>query len=387
MDAAFLSAGRAVFDRGASEVLTDAAPGSDPDPTILPSATVDMFVLGPVSLLSIGFTNFLSVVACAWLLWQFRSLGEKTSRVLPVRQLWHLAISDMIYSLCAVVYSVLEAMDFWPQCAQAAVGLCDATYFILFVGLYASVMVEASLGLGFAFDYWRCKTSLRLLDATLWLVWPVGVILAGVDLMSHMEATGTEGPGHCEVQRMIVRRGQAYIIFASFVLCLAAYFASIYRVHMFPGPVQGLIWRMACVYPMNFFLTYGLLMFYYMFPVPPGMHDRLFVAAYALEGLNGFVNAVSYAANCRYVKSKIDVRQLWSRAQPADRLFLAVEGPTVDASASASGSSSRSADEGRLAFVEFHVGFRENLESVVHVRSLATVSVEPSSETAPPPSC
>eukprot|EP00929_Paragymnodinium_shiwhaense_P097108 TRINITY_DN5886_c0_g1_i2.p1 TRINITY_DN5886_c0_g1~~TRINITY_DN5886_c0_g1_i2.p1 ORF type:complete len:473 (+),score=52.60 TRINITY_DN5886_c0_g1_i2:68-1486(+) len=375
MAAAFPLASPASFDRGAFQVLADASPvpsATYQEPPVPMPVTFDLFVMGPLGLISIGVTNLLSVIACVWLLWRFRGLRERTSRVLPVRQLWHLAISDLMYSLCAVVYSILEGLDLWPQTPQTAPAVCDATYFILIIGLYTSVMLEAALALGFAADYWRCKTCLRMLDASLLWVWPLGVILSGIDMMSHMTSEG----GHCEMERMVVRQGEAYVIFIGFLVSLVSYGASLYRVHMFPGPVQGLIWRMAWVYPVNFFLTYGLLMIYDVFDFMPETHDLVFLVAYTLEGLNGFVNAVSYASNCRYVKRTVDVRQLWSPSgRPGERLLLAVGAPASDESISGTPESlTCSADEGRLAFLEFHVGFRENLESIIHVPALTNTS-------------
>eukprot|EP00929_Paragymnodinium_shiwhaense_P086457 TRINITY_DN46979_c0_g1_i2.p1 TRINITY_DN46979_c0_g1~~TRINITY_DN46979_c0_g1_i2.p1 ORF type:complete len:329 (-),score=27.92 TRINITY_DN46979_c0_g1_i2:435-1421(-) len=227
---------------------------------------------------------------------------------------------------------------------------------IIIMGLYVSALVETQLALGFACDYWRCTRVLEVLDKTLIWVWPVGILLSTIDIVHHQRYQN----GECELQRAIVREEETGILLLCFIVSLGAYGASVYRIHRFPGSVQSLIWRMAWVYPANFFVTYGSLLIYYLVPTSRG-NTTFFAVALCLEGLNGFINALSYAGNCRYVRKSVDLRQLWiANASPQEGSWQAADN-------TGSGLSTSSVAEGRRAFVEFHVGFREQLESLVPV--------------------
>eukprot|EP00929_Paragymnodinium_shiwhaense_P068412 TRINITY_DN34399_c0_g1_i4.p1 TRINITY_DN34399_c0_g1~~TRINITY_DN34399_c0_g1_i4.p1 ORF type:complete len:443 (-),score=54.69 TRINITY_DN34399_c0_g1_i4:296-1624(-) len=336
MSAATSSSG-AEFAGNLFDAIADAA-RSYKEPATTTQSAFTLQGLGPIGWICVGFTNSLSVLACAWLLCRYRLLSERTSKILPVRQLWHLAVADICYSVFDIGYNLIQAINHTYPISSSD-SMCQGTMFVMLVGMYTSAFIETSLAFGFAFDYWRCKSCVRVLDASLLWLWPLATIVAFIDMVSNLQS----GEDQCVVERMAVRKNEALIVLTCFIVSLGAYVASLLRVHMFPGSVQGLIWRMALVYPVNFFLTY-------IYPSLESMHTWLVIIAYSLLGLNGFVNAASYAANCRYVKRTMSLRSHGSYdSNRSPRLNECTEVRHWD-------------------FVDFHhVGFREHVESVIEV--------------------
>jgi len=213
--------------------------------------------------------------------------------------------------------------------------------------------------------------ALHFLDASLVWLWPLGCALGVIDELTQIaRSQGSSVSSVCDLQRASVRQEETFFLVICFMVSLVAYVLTLYRVQRFPGSVQILVWRMCWLYPVNFFVTYGMLLVYYIIGNEGSRGRVVFAIALSLEGLNGLINAASYALNCRFAR-----RDLLLDANRESRQSLPVVSPAAASVSSEQRRLNNVEEQGRKAFVAFHVGFCEDIESVVR---FTVVSEEPS---------
>jgi len=110
----------------------------------------------------------LSILACAWLM---KKIGMPVQKRLLPRQLWHLALADVVTCAGNLLYEfsgepMLTGSGRWLGCSIAAVIWC---------GAMASDMFELHVAVGFAAVFWRSRCLVQVLNFTLWLPWPVAL--------------------------------------------------------------------------------------------------------------------------------------------------------------------------------------------------------------------
>merc|ERR1712032_693785 len=95
--------------------------------------------------------------------------------------------------------------------------------------------------------------------------------------------------------------GTVYPIIITFALCVFSYLTITLRSACGSMPQDVFAWKMAYLYPINFLVTFGLLMVDYFVPRAWG-RNAFDGFSFVLEGLNGFFNVATYAFAARIVR-------------------------------------------------------------------------------------
>lgn len=299
--------------------------------------------------------NFASLVACLALLYKFfRMRSEAWKRLFP-RQLWNLALADILYSTATIVNYCSWAIV--PQVHKSAQDIvCQGVVGALLSGMYVSAFVEAHIAVGFACIYWRQLRVLSFLNTTLLLVWPVGIALGVIQSVMVVDFNeAVDNYQSCRMTEGVWEWAEATILLTAFMVSMLAYVAAARRVRQHdPDSVQRAVWKTTWVYPLNFCITYFPLIVY-LLPIAATRTKAVFYVAVVLEGLNGVINAGCYAFTSRYARHQFqrsssgNVRGTAARlaAQKALGVDNCLEDP-LDANSVLDN------------LVAFHVGFRSN---------------------------
>eukprot|EP00929_Paragymnodinium_shiwhaense_P052314 TRINITY_DN26214_c0_g1_i1.p1 TRINITY_DN26214_c0_g1~~TRINITY_DN26214_c0_g1_i1.p1 ORF type:complete len:464 (-),score=39.42 TRINITY_DN26214_c0_g1_i1:280-1575(-) len=313
----------------------------------------------PYAWVMITVSNLLSVVACIWLLRRFMRQTGRASKLLLARQLLHLATADLLSAFLAITAVVMDVFKFWEHMSTmpaVADTLCLPLQLIGLGNVIVSVLLETHLAVSFACSYWRQMEALEYLQRSLVWLWLIGYGLGTVAVLSHYNSADKESAHTCQDKTKVLQYQGTVFVIVCFLMSLLWYLATLRRVHGYPNSVRSVVQRMAWIYPINFFVTYGMFVIYYL--VLQERHPWFLIVAFSLVGLNGFVNSASYLTNSRYIRKHLGVS--------SSPLSTQANG-TGTCCNRLSGVESTSDPDCLKAFVEFHVGFRENIESVLHM--------------------
>jgi len=91
------------------------------------------------------------------------------------------------------------------------------------------------------------------------------------------------------------------IVFTCGIVCVISYLIVLGRsvLGVAPGSVQKTYFRMAAMYPLNFLITYAVILYSYVSTDMYG-YNPFFLAGALMEGLSGILNVVTYALQSRF---------------------------------------------------------------------------------------
>lgn len=187
-----------------------------------------------------------SCVASAVLLSWVSRLDKSLSLKLMARQLWHLAISDILYAVFNITWFSLDLLSLAINLDFADTDvLSKACYFGMGanVPLMVSVVIEVHLALSMAASVFHASGVLKVLSMTLPVVWLLGVVL-GVPVMVIGHGYWNLTEHECDTKILKGEYMKAFFCGAGLVICGVLYLVVFLRVRRHSGQsVQARIFR------------------------------------------------------------------------------------------------------------------------------------------------
>lgn len=259
----------------------------------------------------------LSAIASAWLLFQLARLPGKRKAKLLARQLWHLALADL---LGFVLFTVGRYHQFRDVIAATVVDGSTTLCYIDRAGdipLFVSAVIEVHIAVAGLLATFRSVGTSKVLRRTLVLTWPIGIALGVVELVI-LHLNWDEAALHCKKSRSIMR---SVCFLACAVTCCFLYGIVVYRRRKSSGAVRA----RAIGYAMIFVAANAITQLpnairIFINRAPTTTEAKIFGSiSVALFGLGGLANACVYAVVNRSYRSSarsLFHRQSSQRAQP-----------------------------------------------------------------------
>lgn len=249
--------------------------------------------------MSVSLCSLISVVGCMWLLYKLcRFDRNRRSRPFP-RQLLSLTIADILFHSAQFVVC---QVDYGPTNIAASFHL-GCTAFMTAEATFRSVSVlsELNLALTFMCQALRFKAVHTLIQYGVPFSWFFGVLVV---LPWQVFSIGWHWD---EIAKFCMFSATDWIgmilIVSSGLLCLISYVVVVGR--SLYGDTLGHVFkdyfRMAAIYPLNFLITYGCVVFIY---IGSGLfkNSQFFAISATLEALGGFLNVITYALLSRRLR-------------------------------------------------------------------------------------
>lgn len=280
---------------------------------------IDAFALIPTIV-----APLVSIVCCLWLL--VRSLpriSQKYARKLLLRQMWHLALADILMSIGGVPLNVGQL---WQWSSDRGPEICRFLQDVIYPalngwGLFASVLFEMHIALGFTMGLFRWSRAFRCLERALPWVWPLSLALSVLDTLTS-SVYFDEAAGVCRPQLatpiQVMRPVQVGVVILMSAANCVCYLALVCFSGLRAGPasVEVRVWRQCSSFTLVFMLTWGPWLFTghfveasWAFGSSGDEGGWAYISGTCL-GLNGALNCITYAGMSRYV------RQIRTRRAP-----------------------------------------------------------------------
>mmetsp|Transcript_81972 Transcript_81972/g.219304 ORF Transcript_81972/g.219304 Transcript_81972/m.219304 type:complete len:467 (-) Transcript_81972:143-1543(-) len=256
---------------------------------------------------------FISSICSLWLLFSLRKLlvvQEEPELMLFPRQLWTLAVADLICSVFVFAWCMIggelppvtQDHD-WDHIVTFGDSTgCKVVHFGLRVGECSSALMAAHLAVGVAASNPRCACVLRALCRSICFVWPVSVALALRDTNLTVWEYSSKGLHHrarCRPGNLVyfdsINLETGTFLLSTAVL-VVAYIASVVRVFFWDQATfvsRRRAWSRFMTYPFLAICTLGPTVVYHLVPSLELSQDARLLAFVAL-GSNGFCNALAY---------------------------------------------------------------------------------------------
>jgi len=274
--------------------------------------------------MSVG--NLASAMSCAWLVRKLHRLDSRLRQRLFARQLMSLAIADILFHLAFFCGSTL---DFAPDYLGS--GMQDKCTFILvaFSTLrIISVLNEINMAVSLMLQALKVTTFQPYLAKGIPFAWFIGVCFV-LPLQVFRTRWHWSSDKHlC----LATAQDETTVVtlFVSVGVCLVAYLIVFGRALCMSAPdsVQRVYFRRVAFYPLNFVLTYALIMPAYVAPAlfEDGVY---FYVAVTCETFGGLLNVLTYASQARYLMPKQQSRPFVSAQActiaPAEHLTFHVD--------------------------------------------------------------
>mmetsp|Transcript_87911 Transcript_87911/g.151837 ORF Transcript_87911/g.151837 Transcript_87911/m.151837 type:complete len:316 (+) Transcript_87911:34-981(+) len=253
--------------------------------------------------------NLVSIAGCSCLLCRFCSLPQHILQRLFPRQLWHLSVADLAFCIGSIINAIIEfggVLKWLPD--RTGEPICHYQLIIPVCSGLASGSFELHIAVSFALVHFRCLQTLRVVNRLLIFIWPVCIILGVIDVF--------EFDSFSKIMKICVTARGDYllssVIVFEFVVSCFAYITvlvgSLTCLSRSPLSVHTKMWRRTLWYPMNFFVTYGLMFVYLLFPDKMLNLSGYLQAAWVMVSLNGCLNYLTYAYNTRYAQRESALR-------------------------------------------------------------------------------
>lgn len=265
--------------------------------------------------------NLNSLAASAFLFaWVSALTGGRRQKLLA-RQLWHLALADLIDAVLNTPWFALDCLNHFAGVgseqsrtldAWCQIGIANNVLFI------TSVLVEVHIALACFFGMWRLLRAQQVLAKLLPLSWIGGLFLGGaIAVLS--DVSWDSGAGTCNTGSEDGHLLKAVTCTVALAICSAAYIATCFFSHRRTGHLAAeRISRQTKVFLLAAIATWCPLMAYVYVSVAtrgrlvPARQNFRGLAAYYLVYtfffLNGFLNACAYASASRLMQQEIYAR-------------------------------------------------------------------------------
>lgn len=281
LDAAFVDLGRFA-------VPTSAPPRSAPTLTLEPSfrLTGEWMWLPTVVHCVCGVA---SLLACTYQVVNLNKVRPQMWKCAFLRQVYQLAFADALYALAAISMGLV---DFGNVITSTQTGdiYCRMCHPFLDLGRTVSVLTEVHIALTLALGSVNCTRTNEFVSKLLRPLWIVGACFAIAEMVKGMRynmqknyCTATWADEIVEVQ-----------LVAGFALAVLAHISTL--LYFFAGqqPLSWAVWRRVLLYPLNFVISYGLLLVVLVNAAYLDSRAIWYDAATCLEVLNGFLNVSTF---------------------------------------------------------------------------------------------
>lgn len=261
--------------------------------------------------------NALSLACSIWLFWKLQHLAGRLRDRLFVRQLSLLTGVDILFHVSFAFSSTQTDGPVWVT--QRMFMGCELSSVTFSTVRLISVLVEMHIAVSFllqALHWGKRGRRHRILKWCLPLTWIVGIFIGGpLEIFFgrwHWDSVGMLCISGTEEHTM----GQDWTTIVSLItcgtVCLISYVVVLGRsmIVEVPGSVQRRYLHKAAWYPLNFLITYLLMIIAYANLAIMEDQDWKFKLASAFESLSGFLNVLTYAMQSRYATA--------IRATPSD---------------------------------------------------------------------
>jgi len=216
-----------------------------------------------------------SFFAGLWLMWNIRPRARQ--QLLP-RQLWHLALADVTFSL----YGFL-----WPWVSPSLplgsvrhrVASCIRNF-----ALFASMLFELHVAVGAMALFWRLRGLMRFLNRSVPLCWLLALLGGALQIVDYF----VRGSLH-ELEGMLM------MVLATAIFLL--YLSIAFRVMWYPARQALRAHMMVFLFPITFAVTLGPLALQWMF------HFNFSHASAVCANLNGIGNLLMYTLNANFSRA------------------------------------------------------------------------------------
>eukprot|EP00811_Abedinium_folium_P002642 NODE_12425_length_1225_cov_4.998179.p1 GENE.NODE_12425_length_1225_cov_4.998179~~NODE_12425_length_1225_cov_4.998179.p1 ORF type:complete len:393 (+),score=64.59 NODE_12425_length_1225_cov_4.998179:173-1180(+) len=219
---------------------------------------------------------------------------------------------------------------------EGSILACKAELAALIFFQGTSFLIEMHISLGFAFVQLRSRRGLKRLNACLVFVWPFCLAMGAVD--AYFDVTYIRNVEYCVFEDL------EFLLVGPLAFCmlvsLTAYLLTVVSAQIsgVPHGMQLKQWRRALGYPLTCLVSYGPLTVQLL--LGPGKKNvgTVDVILFAMLGLNGFLNALVYAYNTRYVSTSVAMSRparqreptLWSPSESRQSLEQSVREDRAD---------------------------------------------------------
>ena len=218
-----------------------------------------------------------SVITCTWLLWKVPAANR---RFLLPKQIVNLALADALAASMEVALETsmqASSAGFLPWWVYAFLKIVEMLF------LWASLLLEVHISVGFLALYWRRPTLVMFLKRTVWLTWATAAFMS---LVSGFIFFNWRSPA---VHAGIFCFATAPALAIATAMYIAAWFRSLF----FPLRGEQRAVRMLSLYTATFLLTY----------VPMIMCAHLHIHV-VFTGpflpVNGVLNVLLYSCHTRF---------------------------------------------------------------------------------------
>lgn len=252
--------------------------------------------------------SVVSAVACIGLLRRLSVMNRQFRMKLMCRQLWHLAVADLVFSLAAVgssavIFLVDGGYFSLPEQNRHMTMLCSVANGILFGSFFTSSFVETTLALSLLAALCRCSSALCVLYWGLFAAWPLGVLAGVYSIVTEdVHWSGSD----CKLDERT--EAMAGVVFLCLIVSVAVYILSccqVFHVRRFGLSVQKKVWTRAH----SFLLAWFLCVFPEVLRKSGVFSDVQWLKPYtwSLLNLNGLGNTIAYVRQGNY-KSRLATR-------------------------------------------------------------------------------
>lgn len=273
---------------------------------------------------SVSFVASLTLLLWVW------TLSKPLAGKLLARELWHIALADMLTALLLIpwfVVGLLNAYSDFGNDSQSQITM-DAICWVSYlnnVPFMTSLFLEVHIALATVFSIFRLSSAISLLSKLLPLVWACGFVIGGIVVWRGHATWDPKGPtmtGSCKG----LPEGEMLKIctmIGGLAICTATYMVGIAtgaRARHIGQAVEGRAWRKAKLFvaaALVAWLPFAILHFTPVFEE----HGVWFYSAAALLSANGFFNAAVYSWKSGFVR-RVERRNTasWRRANVKDPL-------------------------------------------------------------------
>eukprot|EP00450_Noctiluca_scintillans_P029930 CAMPEP_0194542084 /NCGR_PEP_ID=MMETSP0253-20130528/83382_1 /TAXON_ID=2966 /ORGANISM="Noctiluca scintillans" /LENGTH=293 /DNA_ID=CAMNT_0039388659 /DNA_START=58 /DNA_END=937 /DNA_ORIENTATION=+ len=152
-------------------------------------------------------------------------IGDPRKRRILPRQLWHLALADLL-SVCGAIF-----IDLFDEVNLISEEWIVVPNVINSVGFWASMLIELHVAAGFGAIYWRSRRFMRFLNHSVWLPWAFAVVEITVVIL----VVSVAGSGHRERRKHQVDVCEAYMLCLIVVSTFVLYLSAVFRGSCYPG--------------------------------------------------------------------------------------------------------------------------------------------------------
>mmetsp|Transcript_64994 Transcript_64994/g.149111 ORF Transcript_64994/g.149111 Transcript_64994/m.149111 type:complete len:376 (+) Transcript_64994:36-1163(+) len=245
--------------------------------------------------------NILSLGACVWLDRRISALEPAIRNRLFARQMRFLARSDMFLGSFLLAFSVVEN----PKVklgSELGLPLCWVTGVGSFLGRMLSMFCEVQIAIGVAFVWYRKHAAVPFLLKTMnWMI-PFALFFTLLEFTYSRTISYQSTRCNLRGQDTVDVAAAAPMTLCFLTTCLVYGFTVKQAVHSPQSARDGVV-TATMMYPLNFLITtFPLLIVNY--------HTRLgatrfYDVALAAEGMNGFLNTLTYFVQCKYAKASV----------------------------------------------------------------------------------